>query len=64
MSYGELTKWEQRLQRALKSHNVLQALDNMRRDLQDAYDLQDPVNHRELQLYNRVKQLMLEQEVA
>jgi hypothetical protein len=64
MSYEVLTEWEQRLQRAMKSHNILQALDNMRRDLQEAYDLQDPDNHRELQLYNRVKQLMIEQEVA
>ncbi|NIK11161.1 hypothetical protein [Alkalibacillus almallahensis] len=64
MSLGELSKWEKRLEEALKSPFKIYRLDNILRDMRDAYDLQNPKNHRELKFYRKAEQHLLDAEVA
>lgn len=71
MSYGEYMEWvkakkvyEERIERALKSDNPIKALDRIKEDIREAFDLKDPSKSEILAFYKHVEHLMLEQEVA
>lgn len=71
MSYGEYMEWvkakkvyEERIERALKSDNPIKALDRIKEDIKEAYDLTKPKYAEILKFYKHIEHLMLEQEVA
>lgn len=65
MSFGEFVAWEKRLQGILKcSDNRLQRLDRMLQDIKEAYDLPNSRNKQAIELYNKVKNYLLAEEVA